>query len=229
MRDVEAEGPQQTTDHSAFLLRQFVSARARGDRTAARKAWDELLTRRFDTVVSFVRIESHGRLDPDEQRDATARALERIAVDLFNTFRGSSIGEYVNAVRRLVHFACVDTQRREHRHSRNRASITHTGTDGNESLNPELAATIARDAQDADADADVREADGLLYATGREFLESALPKLSDKRRAVIELDLQGVPTEEIEQRLGISRDAVYQNRKRGLDDLVRLGADWRAT
>ena len=54
------------------------------------------------------------------------------------------------------------------------------------------------------------------------FLDWAVPQLSAKRRAVIELDRAEVPVEEMQERLGVSRDVVYASRSRALKDLAKL-------
>jgi DNA-directed RNA polymerase specialized sigma24 family protein len=49
-----------------------------------------------------------------------------------------------------------------------------------------------------------------------------VPQLSPKRRAVVELDRDDVPVEEIQARLAVSRDVVYASRSRALKDLAKL-------
>ena len=49
-----------------------------------------------------------------------------------------------------------------------------------------------------------------------------MPRLVGRRREVIELDLQDLTTEEIQERLGVSRDVVYAARSRALKDLAKL-------
>ena len=44
-----------------------------------------------------------------------------------------------------------------------------------------------------------------------------------RRRA---LGRAGVPVDEIQQRLGVSRDVVYASRSRGIKDLIRLRGRW---
>ena len=53
-----------------------------------------------------------------------------------------------------------------------------------------------------------------------------MPQLSPKRRAVIELDRENVPCEEIQARLGVSRDVVYASRSRALKDLAKLREEY---
>ena len=95
-----------------LLLQRFLLARRRRDEAAARAAWDELVELNFDRVVTLVRVESRGRLSAEERDDAVQRALTTMLTRFMDTFRGTSMGEWVAATRTLVHFACVDTQRR---------------------------------------------------------------------------------------------------------------------
>ena len=98
--------------HDALLLQRFLLARRRRDEAAARTAWDELVELNFDRVVTLVRVESRGRLSAGERDDAVQRALTTMLTRFMDTFRGTSMGEWVSATRTLVHYACVDTQRR---------------------------------------------------------------------------------------------------------------------
>jgi RNA polymerase sigma factor (sigma-70 family) len=181
--------------HDDVLLRRFLRARRARDEVAARAAWEELVALNFDRVVLLVRQESRGRLSPEEREDAVQRALTRMLTNLPDTFRGTSIGEWVQATRRLVRFACIDTQRRAARHSAR-----------SEPLGDEHDRAAPEPEEDA----------------GPGFLAWAVPRLRGRRREVVELDLQDLSTEEIQERLGASRDVVYAARSRALKDLAKL-------
>ena len=183
--------------HDAALLQRFLLARRRRDEAAARAAWNELVELNFDRVVTLVRLESRGRLTDEERDDAVQRALITMLTRFMDTFRGTSMGEWVAATRTLVHFACVDTQRR--------AALISGRTE-------ELGDHVAEEAVDADP----------VLERGSAFLDWALPRLTHRRRAVIKLDLQDLTTEEIQERLGVSRDVVYAARSRALKDLDKL-------
>lgn len=190
--------------HDAALLQRFLLARRRRDEAAARAAWDELVALNFDRVVTLVRVESRGRLSAEERDDAAQLALVRMLTRLVDTFRGTSVGEWVGATRTLVHFACVDTQRR-------------------------AAAVSGRTEElSGDAEQEVAEEHDPLLERGVAFLDWALPQLADRRREVIELDLQDLTTEEIQERLGVSRDVVYAARSRALKDLAKLREEHEA-
>jgi RNA polymerase sigma factor (sigma-70 family) len=190
--------------HDAALLQRFLLARRRRDEAAARAAWCELVELNFDRVVTLVRLESRGRLSAEERDDAVQRALITMLTRFMDTFRGTSMGEWVAATRTLVHFACVDTQRRA-------ATVSGRTEELSDHAEPEVA----------------EEHDALLER-GAAFLDWALPQLAQRRREVVELDLEELTTDAIAQRLGVSRDAVYAARSRALKDLAKLREEFEA-
>lgn len=196
-------------------MRRFVAARRAGDRAAARLAWDALLTDNFDRVRAMVFLESRRQLSADEQEEALQRALVRMATNMIDTFAGSSMGEYVEATRTLVRFACIDTQRRAAVRSGRERALRSGDAAAYEAIER---ARVAEESRAADADA---------LDDARAFLDWAVPRLSPKRRAVIELDRRGVAVEEIQERLGISRDVVYASRSRALKDLAKLRSEFQ--
>lgn len=206
-------------------LTRFVAARNAGDEAAARDAWHELVALNFDRVEQMVRVESYGRLSSDEQEDATQQALTKLLTNMMRTFRGSTMGEWVNATRVLVHGSCSDLQRRAVKHSKRRAALDGTGDDGEETggFTSAVNKAFLDQAELAEADAEAAE----IYAIGAEFLDWGVPRLQGKRRTVLELDRQGMTSEQIEQELGVSRDVVYQSRRRGITDLMALRTQWR--
>jgi RNA polymerase sigma factor (sigma-70 family) len=190
--------------HDAALLQRFLLARRRRDEATARAAWSELVELNFDRVVTLVRLESRGRLSAEERDDAVQRALITMLTRFMDTFRGTSMGEWVAATRTLVHFACVDTQRR-------------------------AAAVSGRTEELSDhAEQEVAEEHDPLLERGGAFLDWALPQLAVRRREVIELDLEDLTTDEIAARLGVSRDVVYAARSRALKDLAKLREEHEA-
>jgi hypothetical protein len=198
-------------------IRLFVAARRAGDERAARAHWDALITENFDRINIWLRLEARTcQLDEEERDDALFRALVRLSNNMMATFRGSTKGEWVNATRRLVRFACQDAQRRAAVHSSRERSFDPAEHDG------EVYAALAEQRRAREADEREQE----VLAEGRAFLDWALPQLAGHRRTVLELDRDDVPVEEIERRLGVSRDVVYQSRRRGLRDLDRLREQW---
>ena len=198
------EGHPPVAGHDALLLQRFLLARRRRDEAAARAAWSELVELNFDRVVTLVRLESRGRLSAEERDDAVQRALITMLTRFMDTFRGTSMGEWVGATRTLVHFACVDTQR---------AAAAVSGR--------------TEELGDHDEQEVAEEHDDLLERGGA-FLDWALPQLADRRREVIELDLEDLTTDEIADRLRVSRDVVYAARSRALKDLAKLREEFEA-
>ncbi len=211
--------------HDEERLRRFVSARRAGDEAAARRYWNELVADNFDRVRAMVVLESRGRLSPEERDDALQRALVKLTVNMIDTFRGASMGEWVRSTRTLVTFACIDTQRRAQTVSRRERALHRAGREDDDA-----AERLDRDVYEA-LEQQRREAERLeqeadVLGERRAFLDWAVPRLSPKRRAVIELDRAGVPVEEIQERLGVSRDVVYQSRHRALHDLAKLREEY---
>jgi len=203
--------PPQVSRHDDEQLRRFLAARRAGDEAAAQRWWEALLSDNFDRVRAMVVLESRGRLSHDEQDEAVQRALVRIAVKMIHSFRGTTMGEWVLATRRLVTFACIDTQRHAVVRSRHERGI-------GEGDDAEVFAAIEERRHEQEA----LEAEAGVLDDGRAYLDWAVPQLSPTRRAVIELDRQDVDVEEIQRRLGVSRDVVYASRSRALKDLVKL-------
>jgi hypothetical protein len=202
--------PDHVPRHDDEQLRRFLVARRAGDEPAAQRWWEALLAGNFDRVRGMVVLESRGRLSHDEQDEALQLALVKIAVNMIHTFRGTTMGEWVLATRRLVTFACIDTQRRAAVRSRHERAIAD---DDREVFGAIEERRREQEALEVEADA---------LDDGRAWLDWAVPQLSPARRAVIELDRENVDVEEIQRRLDVSRDVVYASRSRALKDLVKL-------
>ncbi len=86
----------------------------------------------------------------------------------------------------------------------------------------EVYEAIERDRRAVESD----ELDDDALEERQAFLDWAVPQLSPQRRAVIELDRAEVPVEEIQRRLGVSRDVVYASRSRALKDLAKLREEY---
>lgn len=206
-------------------LRHFLAARNAGDEITARRWWDELVRDNFDRVRGMVILRSRGHLSVVEQDEALQRALIKLSNNMIHTFNGTSMGEWVNATKTLVFGACVDTQRREQVASGHRAALSATDDAGEETGQADRNVYKALEKQRLEQEANEQDADD--DARARDFLDWAVPRLSPKRRAVIELDRDDVPCEEIQARLGISRDVVYASRSRALKDLVELRQEYQ--
>lgn len=217
--------PSSVPRHDEHNLRRFLAARRAGDEAAARRWWDELVRDNFDRVRGMVILRSRGHLSAVEQDDALQRALIKLSNNMIHTFNGTSMGEWVNATKTLVFGACVDTQRREKASSRLRAPFDATDESGEDTGQLDRNVYRALEKQRLEQEAQAQDADEDTQARG--FLDWAVPQLSAKRRAVIELDRQDVPCEDIQERLGVSRDVVYASRSRALKDLAELRQEHR--
>jgi RNA polymerase sigma factor (sigma-70 family) len=210
--------------HDDEKLRRFLAARRAGDAAGARRYWEELLTDNFDRVHGMVVLESRNHLSYDEQQDALQRALIRLANNMIETFQGSSMGEWVNATRTLVKYACIDTQRRAQTISRHERSLDAPGRGDDDAgrWDADVYADIEKERRERESDEQTADALGDHQA----FLNWAVPQLSPKLRAVVELDRADVPVDEIQERLGVSREVVYQSRSRAAKQLAKLREEY---
>jgi len=207
-------GPARARRFEEEHLRRFVRAREREDADAMRLAWEELVVDFADRIDGLVAATHKGRLDHEEHELAVQLALAKFASNLLGTFQGTSVGELVNATKRLAHGVCVDVQRASVRRRRHAGPSLDSGRDATGDDGP----TRAWDAEQA-ARVHARDEE---RAEAREFVAWALPQLSGDRRRVLELTLHGAELEEIMRELGVSRDNAYQLRSRGLKDLRAL-------
>ncbi len=203
-------------------LRRFVAARKIGDQGAMRMHWNALLTDNFDRVVGLVYLEADGRLDHHEREEAVQGTFMRLTRRVIHNFRGTSMGEWVNAVKTVVHWACIDVQDAAKRVSGKERSLDTIRIDKDgEERSPwgkELYAEAeSRRAAEEEAIEDAEERE-----EHRAFLAGALPQLSEKLRAVAERDLADMPVEQMMEELGLKRDAIYQRRRRYILELEEL-------
>jgi RNA polymerase sigma factor (sigma-70 family) len=222
-----ARDPDGVRDGDEHILRLFVAARRAGDGPTVKRLWAELVTMNYPRVEQLVYLESNGRLNAEEQQDAVQLAALRIALipRRKRGFDGTSKGELINLFKQVVHGACIDTQRKEVRHSGRRDSLHTVGEDGEERLTRDAYEALLRDeAEREDAEGTHEE----LQALSEKFLAWALPQLNESQRTMIECDLQGLPIEEIMSRLGRKRDAVYKLRERAMKALMKLREEYEA-
>ncbi len=223
-----ARDPGDVRDGDETILRLFVAARAAGDGQAVARLWAELLTLNFDRVEQLVYLESHDRLSRQVQEDALQLALLRLAMipRRRRGFEGTTKGEWVEFSKRVVRAACIDTQRREVRHSERRAGLHTTDEEGQERLTKEAYEAILKEEDERDDDRELRRE---LGALSDEFFDWALPQMSESHRKMIECDRQGMSTEKIIAKLGKkTRDAVYKLRERAMKALMKLREEYKA-
>lgn len=222
-----ARDPDGVRDGDEHLLRLLVAARKAGDGPGVARLWAEIVTLNFPRIQQLVYLESRGRLDAQEQQDAIQLAALRIALipRRKRGFDGSSKGELVNLFKRVVRAACIDTQRKEVRHSGKRDALHTVGEDGDERLTRDAyEALLRKEAEREDAETTHEE----LQALSETFLAWALPQLNASQRTMIECDLAGLSIEEIMDRLDRKRDAVYKLRERSMKALMTLREEYEA-
>lgn len=205
------------------VLRRFCTARDAGDEAAADAHWQRLMTIFFDRIPGWVAAEHQGRLDAQERRDAVAAATMRICVGLRRTFAGSSVGEFVNAAKRAVKFACIDTQRKAQRLREHETSLDAQRWDDDRDGYDAPAHEAPKD-RVSTAEAEQLEED--FFAGESAFLDWAVPRLPKRPREVFELMRQGKQTKEIMEILGINENNVHVSYKRALEKLRTLRPDY---
>ena len=205
------------------MLQRFLEARAAEDDQAAGRCWSELVERNYDRVEGMVALWGRGgRLSADEREEALQRALVKLWKRMAVTFEGSTMGEWVNATRQLVEYACLDVQREAARRSARERSLDEPrrGDEGEQAgAHDTLLARLAAD--------ELRRAGERAEALG--FTDWALPRVTNaRRRAVLERTLDGVPAEAIAAELDVTMANLYQLRSRGLRDLADLYREYEA-
>ncbi len=206
--------------HDDELLRRFVAARDAGDDAAMRHWWHELVATNYDRVAAMVALEARRHLSADERQDAVQAACLRLTVNMIATFHGTSMGEWINALRRLVRFACIDVQRKAARISKHERHLDEPRSGDDDRGRYDDAERHA--AERALTDAEERERDQEDVAAGQAFLDWAVPQLPRRPREVFELMRQGKTTKEIMQALDITENNVHVSSKRALARLRKL-------
>lgn len=195
-----------------MLLRMLHDARRRGDRDEARRAWLTLVQAEVERVRAIVRaFRADGlpgsRIPESEIDDVVQEVFLRLHGKV-DALRGESVGELRAFMRTAAGFACQDYLRRHITDDRRRAgsldaSVGEPSALGSDALDQVVARLAAAD----------------RAGEARALVHEALADVSPTYRAVLVMDQAGVPTDEIAQRLDLSRAAVYQRRRRGLLEL----------
>ena len=189
-------------------LRRFLTCRDAGDEAGARAAWEALLRAEWPRLRAFVAVQDV-LFDDAEREEALALAALKLWKDMITTFRGTTKGEWVNAVKTCVWYAAHDVQRDAAR----RRGHEEVGLDDDE------AATWRHDKF-------AREQE---KAAATDFVAWGLPQIPDERqRRVVRRTLDGATTDELIAELGVSRDNLYKLRQRGHEALARLKEQWDA-
>ncbi|MEA2246328.1 MAG: hypothetical protein QOH46_857 [Solirubrobacteraceae bacterium] len=206
--------------HDDEHLRRFLAARDRGDVVEMRRWWNELVIDFFDRMDGLVAVAHKGRLSDHEHELAVQNSMMRFSENLIGTYDGVSMGELVNACKQLATFICMDVQRTSMRENKSAGQSLDDGWNLDSEDHPaqswEAAEAWARlDREDRDSEA-------------RDFIDWALPQISDERGRVLDLTFEGASVGEICAGLGISKANAYQLRSRGFKDLEKLKEQYDA-
>lgn len=220
-----ASDPDGVRDGDEHILRLLVAARRAGDGETVERLWTQMLTINFPRIQQLVYLESRHDLSRSEQEDALQLAALRIALipRRRRGFEGTTKGEWVNLVKKIVRAACIDTQRKAARTSAGTAPLTVAGDDAR--MTQDAYDALLREEEEREDAERTREE---LAALGECFFAWALPQLNERQRTMIECDLQGLPIEEIMARLDRKRDAVYKLRERAMKALMELRKEYEA-
>ena len=200
------------------LLRRFVACRDEGDANGALRWWTALIEANFDRVRGMVDVRAFRyRLSVAECDEAVQRALVKLWRRMILTFRGTTMGEWVNSTASLVDVVCKDVQRAGARRTERESSFD-AGSADPERANPDWRGDeLAQERHRRDEE----------QAEAAGFVAWALPQMgNERRRLVVERTLDGVPAEDIADELGVSMDNLYALRSRGLKDLRALSDRW---
>lgn len=192
------------------LLGMLRDARSRGDGDAAAHAWRQIVLAEIERVRGLVGQYRHEALPGDRIAGADTDA---VVTDVFlrlhqriDAFKGGSVGELRNFMRTATDFACRDYVRRMVTDERRQAGSFDADRDGPGAISAQVLDELA--ARAAGADEEAGEAQAMVHA--------ALGQVDPDKRAVLVMDQAGYSVAEIQEQLGLTRDAVYQRRRRGL-------------
>jgi RNA polymerase sigma factor (sigma-70 family) len=210
-------------NRSRHFLREYVAARGRGDRQTMQHWWNLLLAEEWDRVQSSVRLVG-GRVlwNEHELADGLTETAGRLAEKGPENFGGSSLDDWLAYVKGVARNSCLDVQRHIARRKEREGSSFDEMAEDDDRPKGWVEAAKARLEHDRLAAEEELADDDELYSFGREYLAWALPQLSKIRREVFVLLLAGKTPAEVMQELGVTRDVVDQNKRRAIQDLIKL-------
>ena len=209
-----------------FLLRDYHAAIAHGDLQSAARAWDQLAEQNWDRIVQAVKLFRFSKASkgiPEvDQGSAASYAYLRIRA-LGANFRKQEIEAYYAAIWNATQFACRDFGRRDFRHTKRSAGSLDQRYDAESEVGPYSGALAAWEAARRE-DAAERELEVRELEEEETLILWAISQIkNDKHREVLEMTYNDtLTTDEIAERLGISKDNAYQRRSRGLRDLKKI-------
>jgi RNA polymerase sigma factor (sigma-70 family) len=199
------------------------------NRQKGKTAWRTLVASDYDRIrntVATFGFPGHAdvRIARSDVDDVVHQAYERLAEKLFESFRGTSPGEYGAAARTCTYYECMDHCRDKMKDEQTRAgSIDETiegeggGSQGR--FDKTLAKMERKDLEDEEAD---RIAQWAARAE-LERVEAALEQFENPQMAeVLRLTWRRRPVEAIATELGTTAANVYQLRRRGLKKLKKI-------
>lgn len=192
------------------------------DRAHGEAAWAELVARNLDRVESWVNIfhfpgQGNVRIPKDDVQDVTQEVWFR-AAGMLGGLRGTDIKTFRSALRGCTSNTCKDYCRGEmNRDKRRGGSLDEPslGSEGEETDQGRYDTVIAERSQQERALAE--EA-----AERRVLAEDLIAELGSEgqRRALTDM-VDGYEASETANRMGISVDAVYQHRSRGIKRIAK--------
>lgn len=204
------------------LMKEFVRARARGDKPAMQRWWGELLTLQFDRLIAMVKRHAQGVVFGSEIDDAISEAAMRMALKAWRQHEGDTVGSFNATMSTVCRFSCREVQRKAARVSKRRGgSLDAVPRDGHEAPGWADSTYADFEAERLRAHAEEEERRETL-AADRDFVAWAVPQLPGRPREVFELLLEGRTPTEIMERLGMERNAVDQNKRRAVQALRKL-------
>jgi DNA-directed RNA polymerase specialized sigma24 family protein len=202
---------------SEELLRKFVERREAGDGDGALHWWGKLVEAEYGRVAGMVDARAaRYRFSDDERQEALQRSLVKLWKNMYATYEGSTMGEWVKATHTLVTNVCKDVVDAAVRRSKRETSFDKPSDDenaGSDWMGDEVAwARHVRSEETTEAS---------------DFVAWALPQVDDdRRRLVLERTLDGVPAADIAKELGVSMDNLYAIRSRAVKDMRKLHDRW---
>lgn len=198
---------------------RFVTARDAGDASAAAASWERLVVAHRDRVEIWVSVWKHPtngqRIPRSDVEDVLQDALIRATVKLLRNFYGSSLGEFRAALKTCTERAAHDAWRRWVRHDKQAAG----------SIDEPLGETGDAGRYDANIAAEDPER-GIERLDAHLTISRCLPLVpNEKQRAVLQMDMDGYPDDEIAQTIGVSVDYVYKLRERATKKLKEVMDD----
>lgn len=197
------------------LLAMLHGARDRGDRAEAERAWKLIVTAELERVRGIASAFRHqalpgGWIPQADVDDVTHDVFLRLH-DKVDSLQGRSVGELRAFMRKATEYTCRDYVARHVKGDQRRAGsldagATDLGRAATDHALGQLAEQLARDDEEAQF--------------ARAVVHPALALVDPDKRSVLIMVEAGFETEEIVERLGISRDTVYQRKRRGLLQLA---------